>query len=180
MNKVKIIASVPTIHTMYALALFGLNTVKLLDGSITGELEFASIEAAKEHLVSKARKSLASAKEYIIAHRQINKHNYLELSDVRAEIVMINHLEQEQQASYREGPWYAKDGQIYSTSGDTIAHVLDSEQQQANAQLIANSPALIDTINNLLHTIHATCNINEQMHEAIVNAEYAVELATRL
>ena len=86
MTKVKITASIPTSHTMNALSMFGLHNTTHMDGSISGELEFNSIDEAKAHLKSRAEMHLDSESELNDAFNEIDNHNYLRLSDVTADI----------------------------------------------------------------------------------------------
>lgn len=86
MSKVKITASIPTSHTMNALSKFGLNNKANVDGTVTGELEFNSIEEAKAHLVARAEMHLDTEGELKDALNEINNYNYLRLSDVTADI----------------------------------------------------------------------------------------------
>lgn len=61
------------------------------------------------------------------------------------------------------GPWYAKDGQIYSEeTGKTLAVIpyfdQDDTEQQANAQLLGTAPEMLEALEIAHSYVRMFCN----------------------
>jgi amino acid permease len=84
--------------------------------------------------------------------------------------------------NHTPGNWYAKDGQIYPTeTGKTLALIpyfdKNNKEEQANQQLIAAAPDLLNALAMFIHSVEHEGVMFGRVADAVKNAKQAIDKA---